>query len=409
MCFHIGYDHFPKVWQNLQHCKFVIVILITIITYGFTIIAKYQFLLVHRIPTLHRRIVRSHLSRSPTPPSVTRGGYHNYKLVQLEKAIAAVEQGQPYRRAADMYGVPCSTLHDHCNGKSDVHCKSGPKPYLSMAEEEELVNFLDVHSRIGYSYTRKQVIAIIQEVVDGKGMNIQVTSGWWKSFVKRHPTITLRTAIPLSIARAAATDSHMINCYFDKLEDILEANDILNKAVNIFNCDETGFSLLPKSPKVISTIGYSDVCHITGNTKSQVTVLVCSSAAGYALPPFVIFDRKSLNPQLTVGEVPGTLYGLSAKGWIDRSLFSDWFFNHFLHYAPSSRPLLLILDGHSSHYCPQVIRAAYENEIIIFTLPPNTTHITQPLDKGPFAPLKVAWQEVCHTFYLKNPGRVITR
>lgn len=114
---------------------------------------------------------------------------------------------------------------------------------------------------------------------------------------------------------------------------------------------------------------------ITGNTKSQVTVLACSSAAGYALPPFVIFDRKSLNPQLTVGEVPGTLYGLSAKGWIDRSLFSDWFFNHFLHYAPSSRPLLLILDGHSSHYCPQVIRAAYENEIIIFTLPPNTRSI----------------------------------
>ena len=94
-----------------------------------------------------------------------------------------------------MYGVPCSTLHDHCNGKSDVHCKSGRKPYLSMAEEEELVNFLDVHCRIGYPYTRKQVIAIIQEVVDGKGMKVQVTSGWWKSFVKRHPTITLRTAV----------------------------------------------------------------------------------------------------------------------------------------------------------------------------------------------------------------------
>ena len=109
---------------------------------------------------------------------------------------------------------------------------------------------------------------------------------------------------------------------------------------------------------------------------------------------FDIFDRKTLNPQLTICEVAGTIYGLSSKGWIDKCLFSEWFFNHFLLYAPATRPFLLILDGHSSHYCPEVIRAALEQEIIIFTLPPNTTHITQPLDKGVFAPLKSAWKSV---------------
>ena len=35
-------------------------------------------------------------------------------------------------------------------------------------------------------------------------------------------------------------------------------------------------------------------------------VLACTSAAGYVLPPFVCFDRKSLNIKLTEGEVPGT-------------------------------------------------------------------------------------------------------
>ena len=30
----------------------------------------------------------------------------------------------------------------------------------------------------------------------------------------------------------------------------------------------------------------------------------------------VIWDRKTLRPELTVGKVPGTIYGLSAKvGW----------------------------------------------------------------------------------------------
>ena len=123
------------------------------------------------------------------------------------------------------------------------------------------------------------------------------------------------------------------------------------------------------------------VSHITSETKTQITVLACTNASRYVLPPFVIFDRKTLNSQLTVGEVAGTIYGLSSKGWIDKCLFSEWFFNHFLLYAPATRPLLLILDGHSSPYCPEVVRAALEQEIIIFTLPPILPTLHNPLTK----------------------------
>jgi hypothetical protein len=76
----------------------------------------------------------------------------------------------------------------------------------------------------------------------------------------------------------------------------------------------------------------------------------------------VIYDRKRLSPELTVGEVLGTLYGLSASGWIDKDLFHLWFCHHFLAYAPPVRPLLLLLDGHSSHFNPITIeKAAEEN------------------------------------------------
>ena len=66
------------------------------------------------------------------------------------------------------------------------------------------------------------------------------------------------------------------------------------------------------------------------------------------------------------------------------------------------------MDGHSSHYCPEVIRMAAAEKIILFTLPPNTTHLTQPLDKGIFGPLKIAWRQVCHRFCSENPGRVVS-
>ena len=65
------------------------------------------------------------------------------------------------------------------------------------------------------------------------------------------------------------------------------------------------------------------------------------------------------------------------------------------------------MDGHKSHYCPDTIRMAAKENIILFTLPPNTTHLTQPLDKGPFGPLKSHWKYECYKFISENPGKVI--
>ena len=78
-----------------------------------------------------------------------------------------------------------------------------------------------------------------------------------------------------------------------------------------------------------------------------------------------------------------------------------------MRYAPASMPLLLLLDGHSSHYCPDTLKLAAENDIIIFALPPNTPHLTQPLDKGVLGPFKTHWKRVCHDFQISHPGRVI--
>ena len=70
---------------------------------------------------------------------------------------------------------------------------------------------------------------------------------------------------------------------------------------------------------------------------------------------------------------------------------------------------MLLLDGHSSHYSPLFIKLAAEKSIVVIALPPHTTHIAQPLDKGCFPPLKTAWRQVCHTFLSSNPGRTVTR
>jgi hypothetical protein len=77
-------------------------------------------------------------------------------------------------------------------------------------------------------------------------------------------------------------------------------------------------------------------------------------------------------------------------------------------HAPASRPLLLLLDGHSTHYNPEFIRKAAHEQVIVFCFPPNCTHLAQPLDKGIFGPLKSHWNVECQKFISENPSKVIT-
>ena len=168
--------------------------------------------------------------------------------------------------------------------------------------------------------------------------------------------ITSRKGESLSQVRMAASSQKVLDKYYDKLEETLKMNNILRKPGQIFNCDETGFPLDHKTGKVVTRRGQKHTYTITSGNKTQITVMACVSAAGYALPHMVIFDRKGLNPDWTEGEVPGTRYGLNESGWIDSNLFDGWYQEVFLTFIPAVRPVILLLDGHSSHYNPAVIK-----------------------------------------------------
>ena len=61
------------------------------------------------------------------------------------------------------------------------------------------------------------------------------------------------------------------------------------------------------------------------------------------------------------------------------------------------------------HYSPDTIRFAKEQGVVIFCLPPHTTHEAQPLDVSFFKALKSHWKNTCHEFYQKSPGKAITK
>ena len=326
----------------------------------------------------------------------------------MREALDAVHQGMSVTRASIVYGIPRSTLNDHICGRVLPGAKCGAPTLLSTREEQELVEFLCHCAKIGYAKTRHEVLNIVTRMLAQKDIERTVTKGWWTKFIGRHHDIlSLRTPATLSIARASASTKASIDSYFDILEHILKETGIGDYPGLIFNMDESGFPLDPKPLRTVDCRGSKNPFSMSSGSKSQVSIAACISASGQSLPPFIIWKRKSMSPDMAIGELPGTEYGCSEKGWMTGRLFYVWFRKIFLRYAPASRPILLLLDGHSSHYCPDVIQVASDNEVIIFTLPPNTTHLTQPLDKGVFGPFKAHWKLVCHDYLVSHPGQVI--
>ena len=359
---------------------------------------------------LTQRKNRNHLvsCRTPSRPFSKRKQWTNEQMVE---AMRAVQGGMSTTRAAVEYGVPRSTLHDRISGRVLHGVKPGPKPYLHPEEESELSQFLLQCSEVGYGKTRRDVLSIVKSVAQDKGLLKKecVSHGWWSAFVRRQGNLSLRRGDSTAQVRFSAINEATIAQYFSLLKDVLDTNNLLGNPQQIYNVDESGIPLNFKTPNVVARKGAKKVRYRHAGKKGQITIVGCVNAAGQAIPPLVVFDAKKLNHTWTSGEFPGTQYGLSDSGWMTTGLFESWLNEHFLRHAVSSRPLLLLLDGHSTHYQPEVIRLARENEVIMLCLPQHSTHEAQPLDVGVFGPLKAHWTNVCHEYFQSNPGKVLSK
>ena len=62
--------------------------------------------------------------------------------------------------------------------------------------------------------------------------------------------------------------------------------------------------------------------------------------------------------------MPDTLYGMSEKGWTDQELFYYWLTEQFIKHIPPTRPVIQLVDGHSSHYECGISFGVYEDDLI---------------------------------------------
>ena len=86
------------------------------------------------------------------------------------------------------------------------------------------------------------------------------------------------------------------------------------------------------------------------------------------------------------------------------AVFEDWFEKLFL---PEVRRIpgtkVLIGDNLASHISTNVIELCRLNDVEFVCLPPNSTHVLQPLDVAVYGPLKNLWRKILRELLDKEP------
>ena len=178
-------------------------------------------------------------------------------------------------------------------------------------------------------------------------------------------------------------------------------------AANIFNYDETNLQDNPGRSWVFLRRGRKRMENVKDTSKTSISVMWCaSSAAGECLPPIVVYKAENLYQGWVQGGLQGTIYDCTKSRWFDSGTFEIWFFKIFMEKVKQNPgKYILFGDNLASHFNINVVKDAEQNNVHFVMLPPNATHLLQPLDVAVFSSLKRLWRVILDEWKREVPTK----
>jgi len=333
--------------------------------------------------------------------------YAPYSQTKVVEALAELASGRlTQRQASIQYGIPRSTLKNKLKGR---HSKPhGGQTVLSAEEEDSFCQYAVAMSTFGFPVDTFDLRCIVKSYLDRRGCvvpkfrNNMPGKEWTVSFLKRHPELSVRFASNIKRKRAQISDI-TITDYFTHLEP--ELTNV--PPSNIWNYDETNLTDDPGNRRVITKRGAKYPERVINSTKTATSLMFCGNAEGEVIPPYVVYKAESMWTTWTENGPTGARYNRSKSGWFDALCFEDWFRSLLLPRLKKSHPgkNVVIGDNLSSHINLNVLELCKQNNVCFVSLPPNSTHLTQPLDVAYFRPMKMAWRKILTDWKTKGKGR----
>lgn len=334
----------------------------------------------------------------------------------MEEAANMVLKGKlSIRRAADVYGVPFTSLQRRVSMTRGVIKNRGGQQTLTKQDEKMLADRLLNLAKRGFGLTpqalRKYayVFAERKQIKHTFNKNARMAGeDWFHRFLQRNEQLSIRKPEGLSRARINGMTKEKVADFFNTLEKVIDTNNLRGKPECIYNVDETGMPLNNRPPNIVAMKGSKDVVSMTSVERGEnVTVLACMNATGQYIPPFVIFKGVRKRDDFMIGMPPGTEIAMTEKGWINEDTFKLWV-HHFNKYRTRGK-VILLLDGHASHVSYSVVDLCDSLDIELVLLPPHTSHALQPLDVSFFKPLKCYYNQQATAWQHSHPNMGISK
>ena len=150
--------------------------------------------------------------------------------------------------------------------------------------------------KLAYQYA----MGLNKTVPDPWVRNGMAGADWMTEFLKRNPTISLRSPEATSLSRATSFNKVNVANFFNKLESVYAREQFTLD--RIWNNGETGCTTVQKPTKIVAATAIKQVGAIVSAERGQLVTVCCAvSATGNSVPPMFFFPRVNYRDHFVNG------------------------------------------------------------------------------------------------------------
>ena len=330
--------------------------------------------------------------------------------------------GRSIRSVAMEIGIDNTTLGRYVKqaqvmGSRELNIGYKPNRQVFSAEQETVLqDYLVRAANIYFGLSPRNVRELAYECAIEFGLEMPdqwsrdhcAGPDWFSGFLKRNPSLSIRTPEPTSLSRATSFNRSNVDRFFEQLKTVLDRDNIM--PYDIWNCDETGLTTVQKPSSVVGPRGAKQIGPLTsGERGTLVTMCAAVSATGNTVPPMFVFPRVKFYDHFIRDGPQGCIGAAHQSGWMTSENFYV-FIQHFARVAKPSkdRKVLLLLDNHHSHIGLDIIKFSRDNGIVMLSFPPHYSHKLQPLDRSVFGPLRKYFSDGQDAWTRNNPAKTMS-
>lgn len=316
--------------------------------------------------------------------------------IRVEEAIEAFYNGDftSIAAAAKAHNIKPRRLQKRLKGQASKSTRNASNKALSNEQEQAICDYIEHLDSVNMSPTIKLLQGaadyLLAEAHNDSSSPPTVSDHWATRFLERNPKYLKRKQKPLAAVRKGSHNTEELSAYFTAYREAKEALGVADQ--DTWNMDETGFRVgVGKAHWVITSDPNRALLLTDPDIRDYITSIESINGVGKDIPPMIIIQGVNILEKWAVNNLDeDVLIATSPTGYSNDNLAIRWLEHFDKHFKKTQIGYhrMLIMDGFGSHNTYEFWQFAKRKQILLFRLPPHSTHLTQPLDVGIFQPFK---------------------